>query len=158
MTGPQLSVAFFMQMFCILLTCRVVGGLARRLGQPQVVGEMIAGVFLGPSLFGFLFPHFQTLLFPKESLKFLYVGAQLGIGMYMFLVGVEFNIDTFMARARSALSISAAGMIVPFVLGAGLAAAFIKVPGLFSDKATLLEAMLFLGASLSITAFPMLAR
>ena len=74
MSSAQLSAAFFLQMFVILLTCRLVGALSRRLGQPQVVGEMIAGVFLGPSLFGLLFPGLQQGLFPKESLKILYVG------------------------------------------------------------------------------------
>jgi len=158
MTGPQLSSIFFLQMFVILLVCRVVGAMSRRLGQPQVVGEMVAGVFLGPSLLGLAFPALQQLVFPKESLKILYVGAQLGVGLYMFLVGVEFDTETFRKRARSAASVSAAGMIAPFILGAGLASALVKVPGLFSEKATLLEAMLFLGAAMSITAFPMLAR
>ena len=158
MTGPQLSVAFFLQMFFILAVCRLVGMLARRLGQPQVVGEMIAGVFMGPSLFGLLFHDLQQKLFPLESLNVLYVGAQLGVGIYMFLVGVEFNTETFLGRARSAASVSIAGMIAPFVLGAGLAIFLIKVPGLFSEKASLLEAMLFLGAAMAITAFPMLAR
>jgi Kef-type K+ transport system membrane component KefB len=158
MTSAQLSAAFFLQMFVILLTCRLVGALSRRLGQPQVVGEMIAGVFLGPSLFGLLLPGLQQSLFPKESLKILYVGAQLGVGLYMFLVGVEFDIETFRKRARSAATVSAAGMIAPFALGAALAIALVNVKGLFSERATLLEAMLFLGAAMSITAFPMLAR
>src|SRR5438093_4582821 len=158
MTGPQLSVAFFLQMFFILAVCRVVGLLARRLGQPQVVGEMIAGVFMGPSLFGLFFPELQPKIFPPESLKLLYVGAQLGVGLYMFLVGVEFNTQTFMSRARSAASVSIAGMVAPFLLGIGLAAILRKVPGLFSERATLFEAMLFLGAALSITAFHLLAR
>jgi Kef-type K+ transport system membrane component KefB len=158
MTGPQLSAIFFLQMFVILLTCRLVGAMSRRLGQPQVVGEMVAGVFLGPSLLGLAFPGFQQMIFPKESLKVLYVGAQLGVGLYMFLVGVEFDTVTFRHRARSAASVSAAGMVAPFVLGAGLASALVKIPGLFSEKATLLESMLFLGAAMSITAFPMLAR
>jgi len=145
-------------MFVILLACRVVGALARRLGQPQVVGEMIAGVFLGPSLLGLLAPGLQQTLFPKESLKVLYVGAQLGVGLYMFLVGVEFDVATFRSRARSAATVSFAGMAAPFVLGAVLAIGLVKVPGLFSERATLFEAMLFLGAAMSITAFPMLAR
>jgi Kef-type K+ transport system membrane component KefB len=158
MTGSQLSIAFFLQMFCILAVCRLVGLLARRLGQPQVVGEMIAGVFLGPSLLGLVFPQFQQHLFPPESLKILYVGAQLGVGLYMFLVGVEFDTQAFMNRAGSALTVSAAGMLAPFILGAGLAMGLIHIPGLFSARANLVEAMLFLGAALSITAFPMLAR
>ncbi len=158
MTAAQLSVTFFLQMFCILAACRLVGALARRLGQPQVVGEMIAGVFLGPSLLGFLFPELQGQLFPKESLKILYVGAQLGVGLYMFLVGVEFNVASFMNRARSAVSVSIAGMIGPFILGGLLTLWLFKLPGLFSEKASLTEAVLFIGAALSITAFPMLAR
>lgn len=158
MTSSQLSVAFFLQMFFILAVCRVVGAFARRLGQPQVVGEMIAGVFMGPSLLGIFLPHIQARIFPPDSLKLLYVGAQLGVGLYMFLVGVEFNIPTFLGRARSAASISAAGMLAPFVLGACLAFWLTKTPGLFSEKATLFEAMLFLGAAMAITAFPMLAR
>jgi Kef-type K+ transport system membrane component KefB len=158
MTSAELSAAFFLQMLFILLACRVVGALARKLGQPQVVGEMIAGVFLGPSLLGLLFPSAQQTLFPKESLKILYVGAQLGVGLYMFLVGVEFDVATFRKRAKSAASVSFAGMVAPFVLGAALAIGLVKVRGLFSEKATLLEAMLFMGAAMSITAFPMLAR
>jgi len=158
MTGAELSVAFFLQMFIILGFCRLVGLLARRLGQPQVVGEMIAGVLMGPSLLGLAFPELQARVFPKESLKVLFVGAQLGVGLYMFLVGVEFRIDLFRQRIRSALSVSVAGTLVPFVLGAGLAVWLIHVPGLFSGKASLSVAMLFLGAAMSITAFPMLAR
>jgi len=158
MTGPQLATLFFLQMFCILLACRLVGALARRLGQPQVVGEMIAGVLLGPSLFGLAFPGIQQALFPPESLRVLYVGAQLGVGLYMFLVGVEFDLSTFWGRARSAASVSLAGMVAPFLLGAGLTLWLVKVPGIFSAKATPVEAALFLGAALSITAFPMLAR
>src|SRR5437870_8776929 len=108
-TNAQLSVAFFLQMFFILAVCRLVGMLARRLGQPQVVGEMIAGVFMGPSLFGFFFPGLQQKLFPPETLNFLYVGAQLGVGLYMFLVGVEFNKEQFASRARSAAAVSIGG-------------------------------------------------
>ena len=126
MSDSQLSVAFFFQMFFILAVCRVVGALSRRLGQPQVVGEMIAGVLIGPSFFGFFFPHLQQRIFPPESLKILYVGAQLGVGLYMFLVGVEFNTGTFLSRARSAASVAIAGMIAPFVLGAALAIPLLK--------------------------------
>jgi Kef-type K+ transport system membrane component KefB len=158
MTGPQLSVAFFLQMFVILAVCRIVGTLARRAGQPQVVGEMIAGVLLGPSLFGLFFPGLQKQIFPPDSLKTLYVGAQLGVGLYMFLVGVEFKTDLFASRVRSAAAVSVSGMLAPFALGTGLALWLIKMPGLFAEKATQFEAILFLGAAMSITAFPMLAR
>ena len=158
MTAAQLSVAFFLQMFVILAVARGVGILARRIGQPQVVGEMIAGVLLGPSLFGHFAPELQQRLFPQESLKILYVGAQLGVGLYMFLVGVDFKTELFKSRARSAAAVSISGMIVPFGLGALLAIWLVGVPNLFSAKATTIEAMLFMGAAMAITAFPMLAR
>jgi Kef-type K+ transport system membrane component KefB len=158
MTPAQLSVAFFLQMAVILAVCRCVGWLARRIGQPQVVGEMVAGVLLGPSLFGVLAPHLQQSLFPPESLKSLYVGAQLGVGLYMFLVGVEFRLDLFRARMKSAMAVSVAGMVVPFVLAALLTGWLLKIPDLFSARANWFEAFLFLGAAIAITAFPTLAR
>ena len=158
MSPNQLSALFFFQVFFILAVCRSVGFLGRRLGQPQVVGEMIAGVIIGPSVFGLLCPGLQQAIFPKDSLKLLYVLAQLGVGLYMFLVGAEFRTDLFRSKARSAISVSVAGMAAPFILGGSLATWLWKVPGLFSDQATQPEAMLFLGAAMSITAFPMLAR
>jgi Kef-type K+ transport system membrane component KefB len=158
MSAAELSVAYFLQMFLILLACRVMGVAARRVGQPQVMGEMIAGVVLGPSLLGLLSPGLMGFLFPPDSLKVLFVGAQLGIGLYMFLVGVEFDVKLFRARARSAVAVSVSGMVAPLVLGAGLAVWLVRVPGLFAESVTTFEAMLFLGAAMAITAFPVLAR
>lgn len=158
MTSAELSVAFFLQMFFILAVCRAVGWVARRCGQPQVIGEMIAGVLLGPSLLGLLWPGAQQFLFPAESLNTLYVFAQLGIGLYMFLVGVEFNTELFRSRLRSAVAVSLAGMLVPFIIGTALALWLVNVPGLFSEQTRTFEAVLFLGAAIAITAFPVLAR
>ncbi len=158
MTAPQLSVAFFLQMFVILAACRLVGLVAKRFGQPQVVGEMVAGVLLGPSLFGLFAPGLQKELFPPESLKVLFVCAQLGIGLYMFLVGVEFDTALFRHRAKSAAAVSLAGLLVPFALGALLAPWLMQTPGLFGEKVRAYEATLFLGAAIAITAFPTLAR
>ena len=158
MPTAQLSVHFFLQLAVILVICRLVGRLAQRLGQPQVVGEMIAGVTLGPSLLGLFLPGVQQALFPKESLGVLYVGGQLGVGLYMFLVGTEFRADHFRERARSAISVSIAGIVVPFLLAFALAPWLITLPGLFAAQAKLFEASLFLGAAIAITAFPMLAR
>lgn len=158
MTTPQMSVYFFLQAAAILLACRVVGLLAKRIGQPQVVGEMIAGVMLGPSLFGLVLPDLQTALFPKQTMDVLYVFAQFGVGLYMFLVGTDFRGDHFKARYRSAMSVSLAGIAVPFALAFALCPWLINVQGLFSEKAKLMEASLFLGAAIAITAFPMLAR
>src|SRR5690349_258572 len=88
-TPSDYSIHFFLQLAIIILACRVVGWLGRRLlGQPQVVGEMIAGVVLGPSLLGLLMPDIQGAIFPKETKSLLYAGAQLGVGLYMFIVGL----------------------------------------------------------------------
>ncbi len=158
MTTSQLSIHFFGQAALIVFTCQLVGRLAQRIGQPQVVGEMIAGVMLGPSLFGLLLPQVQQAVFPKATMGALYVLAQFGVGLYMFLVGTEFRADQFRARARSAAAVSAAGILVPFALAFAIAPWLHTVPGLFAAKTTLAEASLFLGAAIAITAFPMLAR
>lgn len=158
MPTAHLSIYFFFQLAIILIVCRLVGLLARRLGQPQVVGEMIAGVTLGPSLLGLFLPEVQQAIFPRETLGVLYVGGQLGVGLYMFLVGTEFRADQFRERARSAVSVSIAGIVVPFLLAILLAPWLITLPGLFAERAKLFEASLFLGAAIAITAFPMLAR
>ncbi|MFM2242281.1 MAG: hypothetical protein RLZ97_1136 [Verrucomicrobiota bacterium] len=153
-----LSASFFLQMAVILVACRLVGILAKKVGQPQVVGEMIAGVLLGPSLFGYFFPDAMKTIFTQESRGILYAGAQLGVGLYMFLVGLEFNTDHFKSRARSAACVSVAGMLVPFILGALLVLWLQHVPGIFTEKVRYFEGALFLGAAIAITAFPMLAR
>lgn len=153
-----LAASFFLQMAVILFTCRIVGLLAKRIGQPQVVGEMIAGVMLGPSLLGMIWPDSAKLIFTQESRGILFTGAQLGVGLYMFLVGLEFNTSHFKSRARSAASVSIAGMVVPFILGALLVLWLQHVPGIFSPKVRYFEGALFLGAAIAITAFPMLAR
>ncbi len=145
-------------MVLILVAAQLVGRLAQRLGQPQVVGEMIAGVMLGPSIFGLLLPEIQQALFPKSTMGTLYVFAQVGVGLYMFLVGTEFRADHFKQRARSAVSVSVAGIAAPFALAFALAPWLHSIPGLFAEKTRLFEASLFLGAAISITAFPMLAR
>ncbi|WP_295243695.1 cation:proton antiporter [uncultured Brevundimonas sp.] len=158
MTNAELSVAFFLQMAIIIAACRIVGWLAKRyLGQPQVVGEMIAGVILGPSLFGLLAPDLQAALFPKESRSLLFVGAQLGVGLYMFLVGLGFRRDHFRANAKSAAAVSLAGMAAPFLVAVAIAP-WLVAEGLFGQGVQTWQAMLFMGAAISITAFPMLAR
>ena len=155
----QLSITFFLQMAIILATCRVVGWLGQKyLKQPQVVCEMIAGVLLGPSLFGLVAPELQKSLFTAENKGVLYVGAQFGVGLYMFLVGLGFRTDHFKANVRKAASVSLAGMAVPFVMAILITPWLMTVPGLFTPKATQFDATLFMGAAIAITAFPMLAR
>lgn len=159
MSNAQLSVLFFSQMLLILATCRGVGWLGQKFfHQPQVVGEMIAGVLLGPTLFGLIAPEWQHALFPKESISVLYVGAQLGVGLYMFLVGLGFRTDHFKANAGAAAAVSISGMAAPFVVAIMITPWLMTVPGLFSETATRFNATLFMGAAIAITAFPMLAR
>lgn len=158
MTPAELSVRFFLQMAVIIGVSRLVGWLARRfLGQPQVVGEMIAGVLLGPSLFGLLAPDMQLALFPMESRSILFVGAQVGVGLYMFLVGLDFRSDLFRRQARSALAVSISGMAAPFFVAA-MITPWLLAQGLFGSGVNGHQALLFTGAAISITAFPMLAR
>jgi Kef-type K+ transport system membrane component KefB len=154
----HLPAMFFLQMAIILVTCRIVGLIGKRMGQPQVVCEMIAGVLLGPSLLGYFFPGAMEALFTKESREILNVGSQLGVGLYMFLVGMEFRSDLFRSRARSAACVSIAGMVVPFILGAALAPWMLSLGNMFAAKTKFAEAALFMGAAIAITAFPMLAR
>jgi len=153
------SIHFFLQLAIIILTCRVVGWLGQKfLKQPQVVGEMIAGVILGPSLFGLFFPDLQLAIFPKETRNVLYTGAQLGVGLYMFMVGLTLQLDHFKTKAKSAASVSAAGIAVPFALALLITPFLLTVPGLFAPGISQANATLFMGACIALTAFPMLAR
>jgi len=129
----------------------------------------LSGVLLGPSLFGLLVPHLQTALFPQKitiggvtiihpSMSILYVLAHLGLALYMFLVGLEYDTSLIRGRGRQAGFISASGILLPFVLGGSFALLLYQDGGLFGSRVSPAMSALFLGASMSITAFPMLAR
>lgn len=158
MTNMELAWAFAQQLVLILVAAQLFGYLAKFIGQPRVVGEMIAGVVLGPSLFGLFMPELQKSIFIADTMPILYIGAQVGVGLYMFLVGLEFNTQLFKQQARSAIGVSLAGMIVPFIVGALLCLWLIDQPGLFAANISYANAALFMGAAIAITAFPMLAR
>ena len=153
MNNLNLAVQFFLQLVVILMFCRLVGAIASRFGQPQVVAEMIAGVLLGPSLFGLLWPEAQQWLFPwdttqktRDTQSYLFPASQLGLALYMFVVGMEFRVDIVQRRLKSSIAVSVAGMVTPFALGSGLAWIFFHYTELFPEKTSLMEAMLFLGA------------
>jgi Kef-type K+ transport system membrane component KefB len=115
-------------------------------------------VVLGPSLLGAVAPTWHAALFPKASMTIIFAVARVGIALFMFLVGVEFRLDLIRPRAPSALSVSVAGIAVPFLLG-GLLALAVHADGvMFRPDVTPGQAILYLGAAMSITAFPMLAR
>src|SRR5450755_367782 len=159
MNNAHLAAQFFLQLATIILFCRLVGAIALRFGQPQVVAEMLAGVLLGPSLFGLLWPEAQHWLFPwdatqkmRDTQSYLFPAAQLGLALYMFVVGMEFRLDLVRRRLKSSIAVSLAGILTPLAFGAGLAWIFFYYTDLFPRKTSLLDAMLFLGASMCITA------
>ena len=158
MSNFEISVLFFLQLALILTVCRTVGWLAKWVGQPQVVAEMIAGVVMGPSLFGWFLPDVQAWLFPATSTGLLYAVSQVGLVLYMFLVGLEFDTGLIRNRLRSAASVSLSGILVPFGLGCILGYFLVQGNDFFGAEVVAWEAMFFVGASMSITAFPMLAR
>jgi Kef-type K+ transport system membrane component KefB/nucleotide-binding universal stress UspA family protein len=140
----------------IIVVARLVGALFQRINQPQVVGEIVAGILLGPSLLGNIWPHAQQYLFSKELLPFLDVLAQVGLIFFMFLIGLELDVRLLKGRGHAAATVSHVSIIGPFLLGAGLALFLFPVLGSESGKFT--PFALFMGASMSITAFPVLAR
>lgn len=165
MSNVHLAVQFFFQIAVILLCCRIVGVVAGKFGQPQVVAEMITGVLLGPSFFGLVAPDVQSWIFPwdksqtlRDTQSYLFPVSQLGLSLYMFIVGMEFRTDIVRSHFKASLAVSVAGMVAPFLLGVSLGWVFFHHTQLFPPQTRLIEATLFLGASLCITAFPMLAR
>src|SRR3954469_13415561 len=148
-----------LQIAVILAASRSCGWLMTRvLHQPQVIGEMIAGVLLGPSLLGVIAPHVQQFLFLPESRAVLGVVAQLGIAIYMFLVGLDFRGADFRANVKGAVSVSLSGILVPFLVAIVATPFLLGVPGLFGANVSRFDATMFLGAAIAITAFPVLAR
>lgn len=146
-------------MFAILAACRLCGWAVRRfLHQPQVIGEMIAGVILGPSLLGGLAPGVQHFLFPPESRPLLHAVAQTGIALYMFLVGLDFRSEDFKSNAKGAIAVSISGIVVPFIMAIFATPWLMSVPDLFVSGVTRFNATMFFGAAIAITAFPVLAR
>lgn len=158
MTNQQLAIQFFLQVAVILFACRALGWLARRIGQPRVIGEMVAGILLGPSLLGFVSPQMNAALFPRESLSVLSVVSQLGLALYMFVVGTHLRTDFIKHALGSAMLISAAGILAPFILGAALASAMHGDGRFFAAGVSPTQSMIYLGAAMSVTAFPVLAR
>ncbi|KRQ04944.1 cation:proton antiporter [Bradyrhizobium manausense] len=158
MSPTDLGVVFFFQAFIIVGVSRAAAWVLKRLlDQPQVVGEMIAGVVLGPSMFGLLAPQLQQWVFPSESKPVLYVIAQLGVGLYMFLVGLDFEADHLKSNSKSALAVSLSGIVGPFLAAIAVTPWLLSL-GLFERGTDVIEATLFTGAAIATTAFPVLAR
>ncbi|RVT78345.1 cation/H(+) antiporter [Flavobacterium sufflavum] len=144
------------QIVTIILVARLFGWLFRKIGQPSVIGEMIAGIVLGPSLVGMYFPEFSAALFPKESLGNLQFLSQIGLIFFMFVIGMELDLKVLKNKAHDAVVISHASIVIPFALG--LTLAFFIYP-IFAPMGVEFSSFgLFMGIAMSITAFPVLAR
>ena len=144
------------QLILIGVTARIAGACFAQWGQPAVIGEMVAGILLGPSLFGWLFPGMFQFIFPSSSLGTLQMLSQIGVCLFLFVVGTELNLSHLRARAQTAVVVSHASILFPYFLGVMMAVF------LFSDWASpgtdFVSFALFIGISMSITAFPVLAR
>jgi Kef-type K+ transport system membrane component KefB len=150
------ALSVLMALTVIMVTARLVGALFKRLHQPAVIGEVVGGILLGPSLLGRISPDAAAVLLPAEAAPFLEVIAQLGVILYMFLVGLELDLRVLQSRAVVTAAISICSIVVPFGLGLALAVPLFEPlapPGVgFTSFA------LFLGVSMAITAFPVMAR
>ncbi|HEV2828371.1 MAG TPA: cation:proton antiporter [Pyrinomonadaceae bacterium] len=145
-----------LQIIVIIVAARLFGAVFRRIGQPPVMGEMIAGIALGPSVLGLIFPQAMGFLFPASSMNTLSVLSQIGVVLFMFIVGMELDIEHLRQKAAAAVMVSHASIIVPFLLGAALA--LLLYPTLAPADTSFAAFALFMGIAMSITAFPVLAR
>jgi Kef-type K+ transport system membrane component KefB len=144
------------QIVAIVFVSRLFAWIFRKIGQPSVIGEIVAGIVLGPSLVGLFFPEFTAFLFPAQSLGNLQFLSQIGLILFMFIVGMEIDVNVLKNKAHDAIVISHASIIIPFSLGMGLAYFIYKE---FAPvEVSFTSFGLFLGIALSITAFPVLAR
>ena len=144
------------QIITIIIVARFFGWVFKKIGQPSVIGEIIAGIVLGPSLVGMYFPEFSAALFPAESLGNLKFLSQIGLILFMFVIGMELDLKVLKNKANEAVVISHASIVIPFALGIGLA--YFVYSSFAPEGVRFLSFSLFMGIAMSITAFPVLAR
>ena len=144
------------QIVTIIFVARIFGWICKKIGQPTVVGEMVAGIVLGPSLIGLYFPEFSNTIFPAHSLGNLQFLSQIGLILFMYIVGMELDLKVLKNKAHEAVVISHASIVIPFALGMGLA--YFIYQSFAPQGVQFLSFGLFLGIAMSITAFPVLAR
>ncbi len=145
-----------LQIITIIIVARFFGWIFRKIGQPTVIGEIIAGIFLGPSLVGMYFPEYSALLFPVESLGNLQFLSQIGLILFMFVIGMELDLKVLKNKANDAVVISHASIVIPFALGIGFS--YFVYHQFAPAGVEFLSFSLFMGIAMSITAFPVLAR
>jgi Kef-type K+ transport system membrane component KefB len=140
----------------VVITGRVLGRIFRVIGQPPVIGEVVGGIMLGPSLLGAIWPDAYAFLLPPAVAPSLGLLSQLGVALYMFLIGVELDTDVLRGQLRATVTIAQSSIVLPFVLGAALAA--VVAQDLAPPGVPLTHFVLFMGVAMAITAFPVLAR
>ncbi len=145
-----------LQILTIIFTARTFGFIFNKIGQPTVIGEIIAGIFLGPSLLGMWWPEYSLFLFPKASLGNLQLLSQIGLVLFMFVIGMELDLKLLKNKAQEAVVISHASIIIPYALGMGLA--YFIYEEFAPQGIEFTSFALFMGIAMSITAFPVLAR
>ena len=150
-----LSIAL-LQIIIIIALSRVFSYLMRLIGQPTVIGEILAGIFLGPSLLGAIFPQLWSSIFPIASLPNLHAMSTIGLSLFMFIIGLELDISWVHRRLQTALFVSHASILVPFFMGVGLS--YYLYSNFAPGGVSFTNFALFMGVSMSITAFPVLAR
>ena len=154
LTGPLATL--LAQIAVIIVAGNIAGWLCKKMGQPRVIGEIFAGIALGPSLVGRFFPAFSHAVFPAQSLGSLQFLSQIGLIIFMFVIGMELDLRAIKNKSKDAIVISHASIIVPFALGIGLA--YLIYQSLAPVGVPFFSFGLFMGISMSITAFPVLAR
>ncbi|MCU0533721.1 MAG: cation:proton antiporter [Hydrococcus sp. Prado102] len=152
----QTAILVLVQVVFVIALSRIMGIGCRAIKQPLVIGEIIAGIMLGPSLLGLISPATADLLFPSSTLPFLNVLSEIGLIFFMFLIGLELNPKYLKSQLNVAILTSHVSIIVPFSLGSLLALFF--YPLVSNNSVSFTAFALFLGAAMSITAFPVLAR
>ena len=145
-----------LQIITIIVVARVFGFICKKIGQPTVVGEIAAGIFLGPSFLGMYYPEFSQFLFPLKSLGNLQFLSQIGLILFMFVIGMELDLKVLKNKAHEAVVVSHASIIIPFALGMVLA--YFIYTGFAPAGIKFVPFALFIGIAMSITAFPVLAR
>jgi len=145
-----------LQILVIIIFSRALAWLMSHIGQPTVIGEIIAGIMLGPSLLGLFLPGTFAFLFPSDSLPKLEFLSQIGLILFMFIIGMELELTVLRKRAKEALFISNAGIVIPYIIGVTLA--YFLYERFAPDGVGFISFSLFIGIALSITAFPVLAR
>src|SRR5512133_2642566 len=145
-----------LQIAAIILVARFLSWICKKIDQPAVIGEIAAGILLGPSLLGLYFPGIFHSLFPESSLSNLQFLSQIGLILFMFVIGMELDLRILKSQANEAVMISHVSIIFPFTLGVALAWFIYKA--FAPEGVPFISFSLFLGISMSITAFPVLAR